>query len=54
MEEQSYTKYKVMISLDVDSGKIAPWFEQPGQGTQFLSKYSVDELKKLGYIVEVE
>ena len=54
MEEQPYTKYKVMISLDVDSGKIAPWFEQPGQGTQFLSKYSVDELKKLGYIVEVE
>jgi len=54
MEEQPYTKYKVVRPLEVDTGKIAPWFEQPGQGTQFLSKYSVEELKKLGYIVEIK
>ena len=54
MEEQPYTKYKVVRPLEVDTGKIAPWFEQPGQGTQFLSKYSVEELKKLGYIIEIK
>ncbi len=54
MEEQPYTKYKVLRPLEVEAGKIAPWFEQPGQGIQFLSKYSVDDLKKLGYIVEIK
>ncbi len=36
------------------SGEIVPWFDEVGGGTQYLLTYSVDELKKFGYIVEVE
>ena len=54
MKNEPYTKYKVLVSFEVKSGEIVPWFDEVGGGTQYLSTYSVDELKKFGYIVEVE
>ena len=54
MKNEPYTKYKVLVSFEVKSGEIVPWFDEVGGGTQYLSTYSVDEFKKFGYIVEVE
>ena len=54
MKNEPYTKYKVLVSFEVKSGEIVPWFDEVGGGSQYLSTYSVDELKKFGYIVEVE
>ena len=54
MKNEPYTKYKVLVSFEVKFGEIAPWFDEVGGGTQYLSTYSVDELKKLNYIVEIE
>lgn len=54
MKNEPYTKYKVLVSFEVKSGEIVQWFDEVGGGTQYLSTYSVDELKKFGYIVEVE
>jgi Tuberculosis necrotizing toxin len=33
-----YTMYEVLKPLPVQSGKIAPWFGQPGGGTQYVLK----------------
>lgn len=44
MENEVYTQYRILQPIEVKSGKIAPWFNQSGNGTQFLSDYSVDEL----------
>ncbi|WP_226599130.1 TNT domain-containing protein [Streptomyces violascens] len=40
---------------DIKAGKIAPWFDQPGGGTQYLlpGKANVERLKQDGYLVEV-
>lgn len=54
MENEPYVKYEVLVPFDVKSGEIAPWFDQPGQGTQYLSPYSVDELLDLGFINEIK
>lgn len=50
MENQPYTKYKVLIPIKMMSGDIAPWFGQPGGGKQFLSDFSVEELLDMGII----
>lgn len=54
MKNEPYTKYKVLVSFEVKSGEIVPWFDEVGGGTQYRSTYSVDEFKKFGYIVKVE
>ena len=53
MELEPYTQYRILQPIDVKSGAIAPWFNQAGNGTQFLSNYSVEELIKLGIIEKV-
>lgn len=46
-----YMKYRVKKSIpNVESGKVAPWFDQPGGGTQHLMPMSIDDLLKGGYI----
>ncbi|MFV0550855.1 MAG: TNT domain-containing protein [Anaerorhabdus sp.] len=54
MEKELYTQYRILQPIKVKSGKIAPWFNQTGNGTQFLSDYSVDELIKMGIIEKVK
>ncbi|MEG0525797.1 MAG: TNT domain-containing protein, partial [Erysipelothrix sp.] len=52
-EGAEYHRYKVLVSFEVEMGPIAPWFNQPGLGTQYLSDYTIEELLDLGWIVEV-
>jgi len=39
-----------MISRDVEAGKITPWFDQPGGGTQHKIPMPIQELLDKGYI----
>lgn len=66
MTKQPTTKYKVLQDFDVKSGKIAPWFDEPGMGTQYFSDFeildlggnpvpaTVDNLRNNLYIVPIE
>ncbi|RDI63963.1 TNT domain-containing protein [Nocardia pseudobrasiliensis] len=60
--QSNYHLYCVVKRFTVDAGPIAPWFEQPGAGTQFVlmpaylpdagSALSVTWLLQNGYLVE--
>ncbi|MCY8381202.1 glycohydrolase toxin TNT-related protein [Bacillus haynesii] len=58
-DEVDYYVYEVIRPLEVDGGKIAPWFDRPGGGTQYIKyhengeAYSINELIDEGYIREV-
>jgi filamentous hemagglutinin family protein len=53
-ENDQLTKYKILKPLPVDSGAIAPWFDQPGGGTQYKAKLTAKQLIDQGYIKAVE
>jgi hypothetical protein len=42
-----YHRYKVVKKFEVEAGEIAPAFEQPGGGIQYVTKVSIEELKKI-------
>ncbi|TCJ16391.1 DUF4237 domain-containing protein, partial [Flaviaesturariibacter flavus] len=44
------TEYEVLKPFDAKAGKTAPWFGEPGGGTQYKFDRSVSELKKAGII----
>jgi hypothetical protein len=46
----NYYVYQVTKSFEVGLGPIAPWFEQPGMGTQFLAYMQVKDLLAGGYL----
>ena len=48
--QSPYTAYRVLKPFEVKSGQIAPWFDQPGEGIQYLSDLTVDELKRGTFI----
>ncbi|KZZ84993.1 T7SS effector LXG polymorphic toxin [Bacillus sp. SJS] len=58
-DEADYYVYKVLEDFDVTGGKIAPWFDRPGGGTQYLKyhedgrTYSMEELIREELIEEV-
>lgn len=54
MEGEPYTRYEIVVPFEVKSGIIAPWFNQPGGGIQYLADYSVEELLDLGWIKELK
>ena len=45
MKEQPYKKYKVLKEFDCKAGKVAPWFGQEGNGTQFFTDYKITNKK---------
>lgn len=58
-------RYKVIEEFDVNSGEIAPWFDQPGGGTQYQifkdlvpdapsKRFDVKWLKENGYLEEID
>jgi hypothetical protein len=49
-ENSPYNSYEVIKPFDVNSGIAAPWFDQPGQGTQYQLPMSIRELIRKGYI----
>ncbi|MFC5446707.1 glycohydrolase toxin TNT-related protein [Paenibacillus aestuarii] len=52
--DKPYHVYEVVNSLEVKSGRIAPWFGQPGGGTQYLLPNSVKDLIESGVLREVK
>lgn len=48
-----YHRYQVVKEFEVEAGEIAPAFEQPGGGIQYVTKRSIEELKKSGYLIEL-
>ncbi|KAJ5110473.1 hypothetical protein N7532_001008 [Penicillium argentinense] len=46
----NYYVYQVTKSFVVGLGPIAPWFEQPGMGTQFVTYTNVKGLIEEGYL----
>ena len=49
-ENSPYNIYEVVRPFDVKAGTVAPWFDQPGGGTQYKLPMSIQELIDLGYI----
>ncbi|KKZ99266.1 hypothetical protein B4147_3850 [Bacillus wiedmannii] len=58
-EQAPYYVYKVIDDFEVTLGKIAPWFDQPGGGTQIIKyksngrPYSIEELIELEVIKQI-
>ena len=51
---EPYRKYKVIKEIPgVKKGTSAPWFGQEGMGTQYELPYSIDELLKAEYIIQI-
>ena len=46
--------YRVLNKFIVLTGTIGPWFEQPGQGTQYLAPFNVSTLLTMGFLERVE
>ena len=45
-----YNSYEVIKPFDVQSGTVAPWFDQPGGGIQYQLPMSVQSLLDQGFI----
>src|SRR5699024_12006991 len=41
MQDKPYEKYEVLKEFNVKSGTVAPCFDEPGNGTQFLTDYKI-------------
>ncbi len=51
--EAPYSMSRVVKPIDVQSGTVAPWFQQPGGGAQYQFPQSIQSLIKNGYIERV-
>ncbi|WP_373823147.1 TNT domain-containing protein, partial [Streptococcus ferus] len=56
MQNQPHTKYVVLKPLPVKAGTIAPWFDEPGMGFQYLTDtdMGIDYLKDNKYIKAIK
>jgi len=52
-ETKPYNVYEVEKSVEVLSGEIAPWFDQPGGGVQYVFDRSIRELIEAGILIKV-
>ncbi|KAJ5188836.1 Protein of unknown function DUF4237 [Penicillium cf. griseofulvum] len=50
----NYHVYEVTKEFDILLGPIAPWFEQPGFGSQLLAESSVKDLLEGGFLKRLE
>lgn len=48
-----YSVFEVMMPVNVKAGKIAPWFDEPGGGTQYEMPKSIRDLLNDGVIKRV-
>lgn len=53
-EFKPYSILEVVKPIEVQVGKIAPWFNQPGGGIQYMLPDTVDELLDLGVLRRVQ
>lgn len=51
--EKTLIKYQVIKPFNVLEGETAPWFNQPGGGTQYKLSKSIKDLIKEGYIKQI-
>lgn len=49
-EMKPYSVFEIVKPLEVQSGKIAPWFNQPGGGVQYVLPDIIDELIDAGIL----
>ncbi len=52
-DKQPYNVYEVVKPIDALGGKTAPWFDEPGLGTQYELSQSISDLIKGGYLKRV-
>jgi|HubBroStandDraft_1064217.scaffolds.fasta_scaffold00272_8 hypothetical protein len=52
-EAQTYTVYRVVKPLPVESGKAVPWFDEPGGATQYETQEASAALVSEGVLVPV-
>ena len=50
---QPLRTFEVVKPFEVESGTVAPWFNQPGGGLQYRTPVNLDVLLKRGIIKEV-
>ena len=49
-----YSVFEVVEPINVKAGKIAPWFDEPGGGIQYLLPDTVDELLDAGVLRRIK
>ena len=49
-----YSVFEVVEPINVKAGQIAPWFDEPGGGIQYLLPDTVDELLDLGILRRIK
>ena len=49
-QKSPYSVYKILKPFKAEGGKVAPWFGQPGGGTQYLLPDTVENMVKQGYL----
>ena len=49
-----YSVFEVVEPINVKAGKIAPWFDEPGGGIQYLLPDTVDELLDAGALRRIK
>ena len=53
--EKPYSKFEVIKPIEgVEEGQVAPWFDQPGKGTQYVLPKSVEYYIDKGYIRRIK
>ena len=53
-EKKPYKVYEIVKPVEVQAGKIAPWFDEPGGGTQYVFDESIADLLEKGILKEVK
>ncbi|HEL0663946.1 TPA: glycohydrolase toxin TNT-related protein [Streptococcus equi subsp. zooepidemicus] len=54
MEKMPKKTYITIKPIPNKKGPVAPWFDQPGMGTQYFTDMEVGYLEKYGYLVEID
>ena len=52
-DKKSYTVFEVVKPVEVDAGKIAPWFGEKGGGIQYEFQQKISELIEQGILRKV-
>lgn len=53
MKKQPYSKYLVLKAILNETGKIEPWFDEVGMGTQYFTELMVRQLREQGYLLKI-
>lgn len=53
-ELKPYSQFGVLKPINVKVGQIAPWFNEPGGGIQYVTPDTIDELIDAGYLRRIK